>query len=27
MKEIPMEFAVEMNRLIKMEMGKLGAVG
>ncbi|MCL4328099.1 MAG: Fe-S cluster assembly protein SufB [Candidatus Thermoplasmatota archaeon] len=27
MKEIPMEFAVEMNRLIKLEMGKLGAVG
>ncbi|MCL5437914.1 MAG: Fe-S cluster assembly protein SufB [Candidatus Thermoplasmatota archaeon] len=27
MKEIPMEFAVEMNRLIKLEMGKLGSVG
>ena len=27
MREIPMEFAVEMNRLIKLEMGKLGAVG
>ncbi|MEM0156454.1 MAG: Fe-S cluster assembly protein SufB [Thermoplasmataceae archaeon] len=27
MKEIPMEFAVEMNRLIKLEMNKLGAVG
>ncbi len=27
MKEIPMEFAVEMNRLIKLEMSKFGAVG
>jgi len=27
MREIPMEFAVEMNRLIKLEMNKLGAVG
>ncbi len=27
MKEIPMEFAVEMNRLIKLEMSKYGAVG
>jgi Fe-S cluster assembly protein SufB len=27
MREIPMEFAVEMNRLIKLEMSKLGAVG
>ncbi|MEM0132837.1 Fe-S cluster assembly protein SufB [Acidiplasma sp.] len=27
MKEIPMEFAVEMNRLVKLEMSKMGAVG
>ena len=27
MREIPMEFALEMNRLIKLEMTKLGAVG
>ena len=27
MREIPMEFAIEMNRLIKMEMSKMGAVG
>lgn len=27
MREIPMEFAVEMNRLIKLEMSKYGAVG
>ena len=27
MREIPMEFAIEMNRLVKLEMGKLGAVG
>ena len=27
MTEIPMEFAVEMNRLVKLEMSKMGAVG
>ncbi len=27
MKEIPMEFAVEMNRLVKLEMSRYGAVG
>lgn len=27
MREIPLEFSVEMNRLIQMEMSKLGAVG
>jgi Fe-S cluster assembly protein SufB len=27
MKEIPLEFSLELNRLIKLEMSKLGAVG
>jgi len=27
MKEIPMEFAIEMNRLVRLEMSKFGAVG
>ena len=27
LKEIPMEYAIEFNRLVKMEFGKMGAVG